>query len=365
MTPTRAVNATAWAGRRVFVTGHTGFKGSWLTLWLSAMGSDVAGYALPPDDPGLFRSARLHELVRHTEGDVRDAGALAGALARHEPEVVLHLAAQALVRPSYRDPVATYATNVMGTVHLLEAVRRTPSVRAVVVVTSDKCYENREWDWGYRETEAMGGADPYSSSKGCAELVTASWRRSFFPPRDHGRHGVAIATARAGNVIGGGDWACDRLVPDALRAFAAGEALVVRYPDAVRPWQHVLDPLAGYLLLAERLLSDGPTFADGWNFGPGPDGERPVRDVVGTLTSLWGGDARWRTTGEPQPHEAGFLKLDCSKARARLGWRPRLAFTEALALTVDWSRSHAAEGRARELTLGQIEAYARSTPPAS
>lgn len=350
-----------WRGRRVFLIGHTGFKGGWLALWLSALGAKITGYALPPPtDPSLFELARLHELVDHVVGDIRDPQRLTAAMRRAKPEVVIHMAAQPIVRASYDAPADTFATNVLGTAHVLDAVRACPGVRAVVVVTSDKCYENREWLWGYREDEAMGGADPYSASKGCTELVAASYRRSFFPADRYGQHGVVLATVRAGNVVGGGDWAADRLVPDAMRAFSRGETLTLRYPGAIRPWQHVLEPLAGYLAVARRLAEDGPAWGEGWNFGPGEEGERTVAAVVERLAALWGEGARWAVTGEPQPHEARFLKLDCSKARARLGWRPRLDFAATLALTVDWRRAYL-EGRdMRSVTLAQIDGYAKA-----
>jgi len=349
---TACVNAQFWRGRRVFVTGHTGFKGSWLTLWLKALGAEVAGFALPaPTSPSLFRIARVAEGIAHTEGDVRDARALHAALVNFQPEVVLHLAAQPLVRASYADPVGTYATNVMGVVHLLEAVRCAGTVRAVVNVTTDKCYENREWLWGYREDEAMGGHDPYSSSKGCAELVTAAWRRSFL----HGS--VALATARAGNVIGGGDWAADRLVPDMLKAFEHGAPVTIRNPHATRPWQHVLEPLAGYLMLAERLLTDGQAFAEGWNFGPADDDAKPVGWIVERLTALWGDGARWRLDGSAHPHEAHLLKLDCSKARQRLNWTPRWPLDQALQRIVRWHQAWMARADMRAHCLQDIAHY--------
>jgi len=360
------MNAGFWRGRRVFLTGHTGFKGSWLALWLQRLGAEVHGYALAPaTDPALFDLAGVAPgLAASTLGDIGELGALAGAMAAAAPEVVFHLAAQALVRHSYQDPVATYATNVMGTVNLLEAVRRTPGVRAVVLVTTDKCYENKEWPWGYREDEAMGGHDPYSSSKACAELVASAYRRSFFPPGDHGRHGVAVATARAGNVLGGGDWAGERLVPDILRAVAAGREVVIRNPDAVRPWQHVLEPLSGYLTLAEALHRDGPGFAEPWNFGPWEADAQPVRWLVDRLTTLLGARAGWRIEADPgAPHEAGHLRLDISKARSRLDWQPRWPLARCLETLVEWQRGYLAQADLRALTLAQIAAFEADAGP--
>ncbi|HTM96567.1 MAG TPA: CDP-glucose 4,6-dehydratase [Croceibacterium sp.] len=350
-----AVVSPVWTGRRVLITGHTGFKGSWLSLWLHAMGAEVTGFALPaPTEPSLFECAGVAQLVRHVEGDVRDFAALAAAMDVAQPEAIFHLAAQPLVRQSYREPVETYATNVMGTVHLLEAARRAPDLKAIVCVTSDKCYENREWLWSYREDEPMGGHDPYSSSKGCAELVAAAWRRSFFSEA-----GPALATARAGNVIGGGDWAADRLLPDLIRAFEADTAPLIRSPDAVRPWQHVLEALSGYLLLAERLLAGERTFADGWNFGPADDDARPVSWIVERLTRAWGVASAPLSDDGPRPHEAGLLRLDSSKARALLGWRPRLPLDTALAWIVEWHRAVAAGADARAATVAQIARYTR------
>ena len=353
-----------WRGRRVFLTGHTGFKGGWLALWLQERGAQVSGYALAPDtEPALFHLARVGEGMVSTLGDVRDLEALAAAMDRARPEVVLHLAAQALVRRSYQDPVATYAANVMGTVHLLEAVRRTPGVRSVVLVTSDKCYENRERAAGYREDETLGGADPYSSSKGCAELVAAAWRRSFFPPERHGGHGVALATARAGNVLGGGDWAPDRLVPDLLRALDDGRIAVVRNPDAVRPWQHVLEPLSGYLHLAEVLYREGPVFGEAWNFGPLEADARPVRWIADRITALWGEGPGWQAQARTDaPPEAGQLRLDTAKARARLGWRPRWPLSRCLEAVVEWHRAYRAQTDLRATTLRQIAAFAADAP---
>lgn len=345
-----------WRGRRVLLTGHTGFKGAWLALWLAQMGARVTGFALaPPSAPSLHALACGGVLADDIIGDLRDAAAVDAAYARARPEVVLHLAAQALVRSSFADPVATYATNVMGTVHVLDAARRQGGVAALVVVTSDKAYENREWHWAYREDEAMGGHDPYSSSKGCAELVTAAFRRSYFAQDG----ATAVATARAGNVIGGGDWAADRVVPDCVRAFAAGEKVALRSPGATRPWQHVLEPLAGYLALAERLATagDGARFAQGWNFGPAEADAVPVGELVATLARFWGGDAGWELDARPQPHEAHCLKLDASKARALLGWRPALGLADALEWTVAWYRRQARGEDARALCLDQIARY--------
>jgi len=355
------VSADFWKDKTVLVTGHTGFKGGWLSLWLQTLGAKVVGYALTPTtNPSLFEVARVAEGMTSVIGDVGDAAQLEATVARHNPQVVFHMAAQALVRYSYANPVETYATNVMGTAHVLEAVRKTRGVKAVVSVTSDKCYENREWVRGYRENEPMGGYDPYSSSKGCAELVTAAYRNSFFPPADYQRHGVAVASARAGNVIGGGDWAQDRLIPDFVRAVTRGEPMPVRNPAAVRPWQHVLEPLHGYLMLAQKLWSDGPRHSEAWNFGPDDESAQSVEAVVTTLSSLWGGEARWRAdaTGG-QPHEAHYLKLDCSKAKTKLGWHPRWNLQTALESTAAWYKARQAKHDMRAFTLEQIGSYAQ------
>lgn len=343
-----------WSGRTVLLTGHSGFKGSWLTLWLERLGARVVGLSLEPAaTPNLFDLA-VRGLARDVFADVRDARAVADCVDEARPSVVLHLAAQALVRPSYADPVGTYAANVMGTVHLLDAVRLARGVEAVVVVTSDKAYENREWAWAYREVEAMGGHDPYSSSKGCAELVAAAYRASFF----EGPGGPRVATARAGNVIGGGDWSVDRLVPDLVRAFAEGRSVEIRSPHAVRPWQHVLEPLAGYLALAERLAADGGEgFAEAWNFGPADEDCRPVSAVVDRLGRAWGEGAAWHLSPGPHAHEASFLKVDSSKARARLGWERRLGLDQALAWTAAWYKHHGEGGDAAALARAQIARY--------
>lgn len=343
-----------WQGRSVFLTGHTGFKGGWLSLWLQDMGAEVHGYALaPPTTPSLFEVARIADgMASSTIADIRDAVALSRAMELAQPEVVFHLAAQPLVRQSYVAPVETYATNVMGTVHLFEAVRATTGVRAVVNVTTDKCYENREWVWGYRENEPMGGHDPYSSSKACAELVTSAYRRSFLEGA-----GVAVASARAGNVIGGGDWAADRLVPDTLRAFGEGRDVRIRNPGSVRPWQHVMEPLGGYLLLAERLCDAGMAYAEGWNFGPNDRDARTVEWIVRSLADAWGHGANWTTDSADNPHEAAYLKLDISKARSQLDWQPRWDLTTALDRTVEWHRSWLGGADMRATCLNQIAAY--------
>lgn len=344
-----------WAGRRVLVTGHTGFKGAWLTLWLARLGARVTGFALAPDTrPNLFDLV-ARDRADTRLADVRDLDALKRCMADAKPEIVLHLAAQALVRPSYADPVGTYATNVMGTVHLLEAVRGCASVQAVVIVTSDKAYENREWVWAYREGEAMGGHDPYSNSKGCAELVARAYRSSFFGP---GGHPARIGSARAGNVVGGGDWSRDRLIPDIVRAFGERRSVEIRAPHATRPWQHVLEPLSGYLRLAESLAgADGADFSEGWNFGPADADCQPVARVVDRLAETWGMGAAWHLSAGPHPHEATFLKVDASKARARLGWDRRLRLDEALAWTSQWYRAQGEGAAAADLTLDQIARY--------
>jgi CDP-glucose 4,6-dehydratase len=348
-----------WRGRRVFLTGHTGFKGGWLALWLEALGAQVHGFALPPPtDPNLFEAAQVQRrLAGHTLGDLADRDLVARALRAAEPEVVFHLAAQPLVRLAYAQPVETFATNIMGTVHLLEAVRACPSVRAVVNVTTDKCYENREWDWGYRESDALGGADPYAASKACSELVSAAYRSSFLAAS-----GVALATARAGNVIGGGDWAADRLLPDAFRALDAGKPLTIRAPGAVRPWQHALEPLSGYLRLAERLCQEGAPFAGAWNFGPADEGARSVAALLSRLVELEPA-FRWVHDAAPQPHETTLLRLDSSRARLRLGWQPRWDLDTALRMSLDWHRAWRQGRDMGEFTVAQIRAHTPLAEP--
>jgi CDP-glucose 4,6-dehydratase len=351
----------AFHGRRVFLTGHTGFKGSWLALWLAELGAEVHGYALaPPTQPSLFAEARVEScLASHRIADVRDAPALARAVREVQPELVFHFAAQPLVRLSYAEPRETYEVNVMGTVNLLEAVRGADSVRVCQVVTTDKCYENREWVYAYRENDALGGYDPYSSSKGCAELVVAAYRRSFFPPEHARQHGVSLASARAGNVIGGGDWAADRIVPDCIRALEQGRPIPVRNPQAMRPWQHVLEPLSGYLLLAARQWEEPARFADAWNFGPTAAGHLTVRELVELLLAEWG-EGEWAAppAAHAAPHEAGFLKLDITKVNSLLGWYPVYSAAEAVRASVEWYRERHDSGAAiGEMCVRQIESY--------
>ena len=358
--------ATPWKGRRVFLTGHTGFKGGWLALWLSWLGAEVRGYALDPSTtPSLFEAAGVGAVVDDVRGDIRDAAKLEKAMQEFAPEVVFHLAAQPLVRYSYQDPIGTYETNVIGTARVLDAVRRTPSVRAVVSVTTDKCYENKEWIWPYRETDPLGGYDPYSASKACAEIVSASFRQSFFPVeqlRLPGGHQVAVATGRAGNVIGGGDWSTDRLIPDLVRGFLSGAPVSIRRPHSIRPWQHVLEPLHGYMTLALKLLEpDAARFATAYNFGPTEDDARPVAWIADRMTRFWGDGASWVLDEDPNaPHEATYLKLDASRARHDLAWVPRLRLETALGWLVEWYRVwQSSPNSIRTFTLSQIAQYHR------
>lgn len=346
-----------WQGKRVLLTGHTGFKGSWLSLWLQRAGAELVGVALPPPtQPSLFEIAKVAQGMTSVTADIRDLERMVALVKEHRPQIVLHLAAQSVVRQSYKDPVETFATNVMGTVNVLEAVRRNNGVLAVVVVSSDKCYENREWHWGYRESDPMGGHDPYSNSKGCTELVTASYRSSFFGADG----GMAVGSGRAGNVIGGGDWTADQLVPDAIRAFGRGQPVLLRSPGAVRPWQFVLEPLEGYLRLAQALVERGQSVAEGWNFGPSPAHAQPVQWVVECLARHWGPPATWGLDAAQHPHEAGYLKLDSSRANVLLNWQSRLSLSTTLAWTVEWYQAHLKGADMRALTLEQIERFERA-----
>ncbi len=353
-------SSSFWSQQRVLVTGHTGFKGGWLSLWLSKLGAQVVGLSLPPETrPNFSELALTDQSINHEIGDIRTLDTVLSVFDRWQPSIVFHLAAQSLVRPSYEDPVGTYATNVMGTAHILEGVRQSDTVAATIIVTSDKCYENKEWHWAYRENEAMGGYDPYSSSKGCAELVTSAWRRSFSNATKQTDSCSRIASVRAGNVIGGGDWSKDRLIPDLVRDAERSTSTEIRYPLAVRPWQHVLDPLSGYIVLAERLASkDGPQYAEPWNFGPNEEDCRTVAEVANIFSNLWTPRASWRHVKvEQEKHEAGLLKVDSSKARVRLDWLPRLRLPIALEWTTAWYLGHLDGQDCRKLSIEQIMKY--------
>lgn len=354
-----SVDPSFWNGRRVFLTGHTGFKGGWLSLWLTSMGAKVIGYSLAPNTTAnFFEVAKVEgDLERSHIADIRDLAKLQKAIAESTPEIVIHMAAQPLVRYSYANPVETYATNVMGTVHVLESIRNLDCVRAAVIVTTDKCYENKEWVWGYRENESMGGHDPYSNSKGCAELVTSAYRQSYFSPEKYDQHRVAVASARAGNVIGGGDWSEDRLIPDAIKAFEARESLMIRNPLATRPWQHVLEPLSGYLVLAQALYQEGAKFDGGWNFGPRDEDARSVQEVVNLLIKNWGSIASWTQDQSEQPHEAHSLKLDCSKARQYLNWTPKWTLERAVEKITEWQHGFQNQVDMKKLSQEQIKMY--------
>ncbi len=353
------VNSNFWKGKRVFLTGHTGFKGGWLSLWLASMGAKVTGYALAPNtNPSFFEVVKINnEIDQSYIADIRDLEKLKNAMNNAQPEIVIHMAAQPLVRYSYANPVETYATNVMGTVNVLEGIRTLDCVRAAVIVTTDKCYENKEWTWGYRENEPMGGYDPYSNSKGCAELVTSAYRQSYFAPEKYSQHKIAIASARAGNVIGGGDWSKDRLIPDAIKAFEANEALMIRNPLATRPWQHVLEPLSGYLVLAQALYEQGAKFNGGWNFGPRDEDARSVHDVIDCLIDHWGEPAVWKQDDAEQPHEARSLKLDISKARQFLKWSPKWGLDQAISNISQWHSQYQQSADMRKVSLNQIHNY--------
>lgn len=348
------VNPDFWCNKRVFLTGHTGFKGSWLSLWLHQLGAKVTGYSLEsPTTPSIFESAKVREVIEKSiTGNICDAIFFTKTMQEAKPEIIIHMAAQSLVRDSYTDPVGTYSTNVMGTVNMLEAVRNTPSVKAVLNITTDKCYENKEWLWGYRENEPMGGHDPYSSSKACAELVSSAYRNSFLNNK-----GIALATARAGNVIGGGDWAKDRIVPDAMRAFMENDLLMVRNPIATRPWQHVLEPLSGYLMLCQQLIEQPKFFSEGWNFGPADEDAQPVSKIADLMVRSWGEDAQWKVDKNDHPHEARYLKLDCSKAKSLLKWKTIWHLERALDETVQWYKAWHYKNEMQEYTMNQIKLY--------
>lgn len=353
------ISQNFWKDKKVFLTGHTGFKGSWLSLWLQQLGADLMGFSLqPPTDPSLFELAQVAEGMTSIIGDVRDFDRLQQAMASFQPEIVIHMAAQPLVRRSYQAPVETYTINILGTVHVLEAVRQVSSVRAVVNITSDKCYENREWNWGYREQDALGGYDPYSSSKACAELVAASYRNSYFNADHYADHGLALATTRAGNVIGGGDWAADRLIPDILQSLMQGESVLIRSPQATRPWQHVLEPLNGYLVLAEKLYCEGSTYGESWNFGPDDINAKPVAWIADYLYRYWGEGLTWqRDLSTTHVHENTYLKLDCSKAHAHLNWHPKLNLKTTLEWIVDWTKAYQRGIDMRSYTNSQISQF--------
>ena len=347
-----------WRGKKVFITGHTGFKGSWLILLLHRLGAEITGYALePPTNPSLYNLIRGDELINSVIADIRDYKTLLESIKHARPEIVIHMAAQPLVMESYKNPRDTYEINVMGTVNLFEAIRGVEDVKAVLNVTTDKCYENKEWLWGYRENEPMGGYDPYSNSKGCSELITSAFRRSYFNPKGNDNHGVAVASARAGNVIGGGDWAEDRIIPDFVRSMMRGEKVVIRSPYAIRPWQHVLEPLTGYLKLADKLFSEGPKFAEGWNFGPYDKDARNVEWIIETICRLWGEGASYSLDTNPQPHEAHYLKLDWSKAKAELGWMPKWDIETTLKSIVDWNKAYLNGNDMLTVCNSQIELY--------
>tara|TARA_B100001093_G_scaffold492161_1_gene532990 strand:- start:41 stop:1114 length:1074 start_codon:yes stop_codon:yes gene_type:complete len=350
------VDTSFWKGKKVYLTGHTGFKGSWLSLWLQNMGALVKGYSLDVNtNPALFIKANVAAGMDSEIGDIRDLKQMTKSMVSFSPEILIHMAAQPLVRVSYQEPVETYKTNVIGTVNVLEAARKCTNLKSIVSVTTDKCYENREWEWGYRENEPMGGHDPYSSSKGCAELVTSAYRRSFFSSEDT----ASLASARAGNVIGGGDWAEDRLIPDILRAFEKSEPVVIRNPLSTRPWQHVLEPLSGYLVLAQELFLNGDNFAESWNFGPNDEDCKPVSWILDQMVTFWGNNASWILDKKNNPHEAGFLKLDCSKAATRLKWKPKIKLQSTLKSIVDWHQFYINEADLKKQCLKEINNYTK------
>jgi len=352
------VSQQFWKEKTVLITGHTGFKGSWLSLWLQKSGAKVIGVSLdPPTKPSLYEQARIAEDMVSLRTDIRDLNKIKEIFNEYKPDIVFHLAAQPLVRYSYREPVETYQTNVMGTLNILEAIRSIDSVRAAVIITTDKCYENKEWEWGYRENEAMGGHDPYSSSKGCAELLVASYRESYFPVYSYSEHKTAIASVRAGNVIGGGDWADDRLIPDIIRAVQLNNTVHIRNPNSIRPWQHVLEPLDGYIELAEKLFNSAGKYAEAWNFGPKEEDARPVQWIVEAMTRAWGNNANWIVDDGEHPHEANYLKLDCSKAHTQLDWWPKWSLEKTLGKIIDWHQAELNGSDMKLYTLQQIEIY--------
>ena len=355
------VNKEFWRGKKVLITGHTGFKGAWLSLWLRHLSAKVMGFSLPPPTiPSLFELTSLRDVIDSIEGDVRDLDLLKKVVGAHRPEIVIHMAGQALVLRSYVDPIETYSTNIMGTVNVLEVIRQIGGVRVVIIITSDKCYDNREWIWGYREFDPLGGLDPYSSSKGSAELVTTAFRHSFFNPLEFDRHGVGVASVRAGNVIGGGDWAEGRLVPDIMKAIRENRVIKIRNPDSYRPWQHVLEPLRGYLMLAEKLYNHGPDYAEAWNFGSNSLDLRPVVWILEKIAEVWGPGVQWELEEKKQPHEARFLNLDCSKAKMRLGWEPKLDLEQVLNWTVSWYKTFQNDPvTIKKFTESQIIDYAK------
>lgn len=352
------IDKTFWRNKKVFITGHTGFKGSWLCLMLHKLESRITGYALsPPTDPNLFSLCEIGKFIHSVLDDIRNLDSLQKAISSAEPDIIFHMAAQPLVRESYKKPVETYSVNVMGTVNLFEAIRNTKGVKAVINITTDKCYENKEWLWGYRENEPLGGYDPYASSKACSELITAAYRNSFFNPKDYRAHGVGIASVRAGNVIGGGDWATDRLFPDCVRALISGEKILIRNPQAIRPWQHVLEPLSGYLLLAKKLFEDGHKYSEAYNFGPDDSDAKPVEWVVKKICEKWGHGASYEIDAGIHPHEAHYLKLDCSKAKANLGWYPKWDIEQAIDEVIEWTKAYAEKKDVRAICIKQIRDY--------
>jgi CDP-glucose 4,6-dehydratase len=356
------INKEFWKGKKVFVSGHTGFKGSWLCLWLNALGAEITGYSLQaPTNPSLFEICEIAKITNTIIGDIRDREKLHACLQNSDPDIVIHMAAQPLVRVSYENPIETYEINVMGTANLFEAIRIANSknnrIKAVLNVTSDKCYENKEWHWGYRENEPLGGFDPYSSSKACSELVTTSYRNSFFNPKNYETHGVAIGSARAGNVIGGGDWANDRLIPDCIQSLLIGEKIKIRNPKSIRPWQHVLEPLSGYIILAQKLYEEGVLFSEGWNFGPNSESEKTVEWIVSKLCKKWDSKSSYEIINNKGPHEAHFLKLDCSKAKSELGWEPKWNLEYTLDKIIEWTVNYQAGGDVIGVCLKQIQEY--------